>query len=184
MVGMWASPHGLEGAPYGQPEKSKFTHTKKNHSKSYVCGGGGWGDRVRGPPARPKRPPSVQSTIRSRWPSPVRPRGALSQAKKASVRSRGPLAGQGDHITNQAKRGPLAGQRGPLAGQECPCQVKEPPSRPRGPLCQVKGAPRLAKGPPVRPRGPHRKPSQEGPPRRPRGPLAGQEGPCQVKGPP
>ena len=153
VVGMWASPHGLDGAPYGQPEKSKFTHTK-NHSKSYVCGGGGWGDRVRGPPARPKRPPSVQSTIRSRWPSPVRPRGALSQAKKASVRSRGPLAGQGDHITNQAKRGPLAGQRGPpcrprgpLAGQEGPCQVKEPPSRPRGPL-SGQGGPSSGQGVP------------------------------------
>ena len=47
-VGLWASPHGLEGAPMVNLK------SPNSHKKTQVIYRGG-GGRVRGPPVRPKR---------------------------------------------------------------------------------------------------------------------------------
>ena len=92
-VGLWASPHGLEGALMVNL-KSPNSHKKL---RSYIGGGVGLGGPLSGP-----RGPLSQSTIRSRWTS-VRPRGASSHAKGGPCQANGgPLASQGWLIAGHA----------------------------------------------------------------------------------
>ena len=123
--------------PYGQPEKSKFTH-KKTHSKSYVCVG---------PLPGPRSPPLS---------SPQLGRGGLllSDQEGPSRRPRRHLSGQG---TPSRPRRPhrKPNQEGPpRRSKGALCQAKGDPSQAKKAPVRSRGPPVWPKGAPVRPRGP------------------------------